>query len=73
MAARLINERLADSTKALSDETIATVANMAAHEASNGVVASMIVHMDGLEQMVRMRGGIEGGGFAMIVQRMIGW
>ena len=33
----------------------------------------MLVHMDGLERMVQMRGGIQSGGFPMIVQRMIAW
>src|ERR1700678_1194064 len=33
----------------------------------------MLVHMEGLEKMVRMRGGIRSGGFPMIVQRMIAW
>jgi hypothetical protein len=32
MAAQLINERLGDSVHMLSDDTIATVANMAAYE-----------------------------------------
>ncbi|KAH9212874.1 fungal-specific transcription factor domain-containing protein [Leptodontidium sp. 2 PMI_412] len=73
MAAKLINERLANPSVALTDETIATVANMAAYESSNGTAASMIVHMNGLERMVNMRGGIEHGGFPLIVQRMIGW
>jgi hypothetical protein len=33
----------------------------------------MLVHMDGLEKMVQMRGGIQFGQFPMIVQRMIAW
>jgi hypothetical protein len=33
-AARIVNERLADPNKALTNETIATVANMAAFEVS---------------------------------------
>jgi hypothetical protein len=33
----------------------------------------MLVHVDGLERMVQMRGGIHSGGFPMIVQRMIAW
>jgi hypothetical protein len=33
----------------------------------------MLVHVDGLERMVQMRGGIQSGGFPMIVQRMIAW
>lgn len=42
-------------------------------KSSNGTAASMVVHMGGLEKMVSMRGGIENGGFPLIVQRMIGW
>ena len=33
----------------------------------------MLVHVDGLVRMVQMRGGIQSGGFPMIVQRMIAW
>ncbi|KAH7363779.1 fungal-specific transcription factor domain-containing protein [Rhexocercosporidium sp. MPI-PUGE-AT-0058] len=73
MAAKIINQRLADPISALTDETLATVANMAAYESSNGTAESMVVHMDGLEKMVSLRGGIENGGFSLIVQRMIGW
>ncbi|KAN0122911.1 Fungal specific transcription factor domain containing protein [Hyaloscypha variabilis] len=72
-AARIVNERLADPNQALTNETIATVANMAAFESSNGSVESMLVHVDGLVRMVQMRGGIQSGGFPMIVQRMIAW
>ncbi|KAL2072878.1 hypothetical protein VTL71DRAFT_12221 [Oculimacula yallundae] len=72
-AVNIVNERLSDPILSLTNETIATVANMAAFESSNGTAASMIVHMDGLEKMVNMRGGIENGGFPLIVQRMIGW
>lgn len=46
---------------------------MAALESSNGSMSSMVIHMDGLEKMVRLRGGLHDGGFPMIVQRMIGW
>ena len=33
----------------------------------------MIVHLNGLEEMVNMRGGLENGGFTLHVQRLIGW
>jgi hypothetical protein len=33
----------------------------------------MIVHLNGLEEMVNMRGGLENGGFILQVQRLIGW
>ena len=72
-AATLVNERLADPSRALTNETIATVANMAAFESSNGSMSSMVIHMDGLEKMVRLRGGLHDGGFPTIVQRMVGW
>ncbi|KUJ22896.1 uncharacterized protein LY89DRAFT_729003 [Mollisia scopiformis] len=71
--ASLINEKLSDSSQALTDETIGTVANMAAYESSNGSMSSMVIHMDGLEKMVNLRGGLHEGGFSMIIQRIIGW
>jgi hypothetical protein len=37
-AARLVNENLADPSRALSDEMIGTVANLAAYEVSNSTV-----------------------------------
>lgn len=69
----LVNEKLADPSQALANETIATVANMATFESSNGTMSSMIVHMDGLEKMVRLRGGLHEAGFPVIVQRIVGW
>lgn len=75
MAAKLITQRLEDGRDeaALSDETVATVANMATYESSNGDREAMVVHLNGLERMVKLRGGLQAGGFSLIVQRMIGW
>lgn len=42
-------------------------------QSTNGTKESMLVHMDGLEKMVQMRGGLLDGGFPAIVQRLIGW
>lgn len=33
----------------------------------------MVVHLNGLVEMVNMRGGIQNGGFAPHVRRLIGW
>ncbi|KAE8443125.1 hypothetical protein EG329_002369 [Mollisiaceae sp. DMI_Dod_QoI] len=72
-AVRIVNERLADIPRALSDGTIATVANIAVYEAGNGSLKSMVVHLKGLEEMVNMRGGTENGGFDPNVRRLIAW
>jgi hypothetical protein len=70
---RLLNERLGDPVRGLSDGSIATVANIAIYEAANGSLSSVQVHMDGLEKMVSLRGGLYEGGFAPFVQRLIAW
>lgn len=33
----------------------------------------MRVHIEGLIEMVNLRGGIENGGFSPFVKRLIGW
>jgi hypothetical protein len=33
----------------------------------------MEVHMNGLEKMVNLRGGLHNGGFPLIIQRMVAW
>lgn len=42
-------------------------------QSSNGSMSSMLVHMDGLEKMVKLRGGLHEGGFQKVIMRMIGW
>ncbi|KAF4631206.1 hypothetical protein G7Y89_g6916 [Cudoniella acicularis] len=73
MAMKIVNERLEDPAQALSDGTIAAVANLAIYESANGELEDTMAHLDGLEKMVNLRGGLLEGGFAPYVLRLIGW
>ena len=39
----------------------------------NGSLNSVRAHIDGLEQMVKIRGGLEAGGFDSPIRRLILW
>lgn len=74
---RLINLRLQDSAETLSNSTIGAVAMLAAAEtttsSSTGIYHDMSVHMDALEKMVRMRGGLQQLGWDGVLQMFISW
>jgi hypothetical protein len=42
-------------------------------QATNGTLEGIQTHMNGLEQMVRMRGGLQQGGFSAHLRRLIAW
>lgn len=42
-------------------------------QATNGTLEGIRTHMNGLEQMVRMRGGLQQGGFSAHLRRLIAW
>jgi hypothetical protein len=42
-------------------------------QATNGTLEGVRTHMNGLEQMVRMRGGLQQGGFSAHLRRLIAW
>ncbi|KAE9381097.1 hypothetical protein N431DRAFT_392008 [Stipitochalara longipes BDJ] len=58
---RLINDRLGDvGQQFASDATISTVVNMTHLEILSGDSSGTKIHMDGLEALVKSRGGIQG-------------
>lgn len=59
-AIRILNERLANATTSgLCPYTIGAVASMASYEATNGALAPVLAHMNGLDEMIRMIGGLQ--------------
>ncbi|CAD6444120.1 ea3d2b18-cb24-4b93-b1b5-6dacfd42c220 [Sclerotinia trifoliorum] len=57
-AMRVINKRLNDPAQALSDGSIGAVANFTGHELLSGLPENFSIHMNGLDQMVKCRGGL---------------
>ncbi|KAF7865301.1 hypothetical protein EAF04_006278 [Stromatinia cepivora] len=55
---RVINKRLSDPAQALSDGSIGAVANFTSHELLSGLPEDFSIHMNGLDQMVKCRGGL---------------
>ncbi|KAI1333127.1 hypothetical protein F5Y16DRAFT_4135 [Xylariaceae sp. FL0255] len=55
---RLVNERLGSSPPILTDSTIAVVATVAFVEKSMGRHDNWKIHMRGLQEIIRLRGGI---------------
>lgn len=53
-----INDALRDSARALSDQILVAVALCAAYELKHGDPRRFHVHMHGLVQMIRLRGGL---------------
>jgi hypothetical protein len=53
----LVNTRLKDPAKALDDQTIGALACLTSYEISSGSTEAMM-HLSGLSQIVRLRGGI---------------
>jgi hypothetical protein len=54
---RLVNERLSGNN-AVSDATIAVVVTLSHFERLQGQYRQGLVHLEGLHQMVKLRGGI---------------
>ncbi|KAB8296003.1 hypothetical protein EYC80_008817 [Monilinia laxa] len=55
---RVINERFDDPAEALSDGNIGAVASFTIHELLSGNPEDFSIHMNGLDQMVKCRGGL---------------
>ncbi|KAI9672819.1 MAG: hypothetical protein M1831_000255 [Alyxoria varia] len=72
-ALAFINELLRDPDKHLSDQAIAAVAKMASYEAMYGSEEIYLIHMKGLQRMVRMRGGLAALGLDGLLARMLLW
>ncbi|KAG0650437.1 hypothetical protein D0Z07_3150 [Hyphodiscus hymeniophilus] len=70
---RVINERFEYSNKYVSDGTIAAVASLAQLENMSGSSEAAKIHMDGLEAMVKSRGGLQALGSFGIPRRQAAW
>ncbi|KAH8800257.1 fungal-specific transcription factor domain-containing protein [Xylogone sp. PMI_703] len=57
-AIKTINERLNESTSKLTAATVAAVASLTSYEAMNGSLLSVQTHINGLEQIVNVLGGL---------------
>ncbi|VUC22147.1 unnamed protein product [Clonostachys rosea] len=68
-----INRTITTSPEMIDDATIATVSCIANVENLNGRASNSIIHMNGLRQMVQMRGGLENLGMRGILRRMVLW
>jgi len=73
MAIREINDALADSQRATSDQLIAAVAKMASYEALFGDRQIFNTHMTGLLRMVSLRGGLPALGLGGLLERILLW
>jgi Fungal specific transcription factor domain len=74
-AIRLVNQRLTDPIEATKDESLAAVTALASAETGFGTKEEAKHHMDGLEILVEMRGGIEclEGIMEGVLQNFIAW
>ncbi|MCJ1322626.1 hypothetical protein MMC15_007975 [Xylographa vitiligo] len=73
IAITLINQRLSNEIEATSDATIAAVACLASGENSFGTPESANVHMSGLEEMIKLRGGLQNLGMQGLLNKLIIW
>ncbi|KAH8653194.1 hypothetical protein BGZ60DRAFT_180156 [Tricladium varicosporioides] len=72
-AIRLINNRLNDPVHSVSDVMIGAVVALALFENQEANVETSNIHMEGLCQMVYLRGGLQNLGLAGILRRKILW
>lgn len=72
-AIQAINQKLQCPKSAVSDYTIISVAIMTLLECLSGTPAACAIHRNGLELLVRNRGGIRFLGLDGITQRIVSW
>lgn len=70
---KALNAKLGDRKYALSNETIGAVAMLAAMESFLGNCKELRVHMNGLQRMVYMRGGLHSLGWDGVLRMFISW
>ncbi|MCJ1314004.1 hypothetical protein MMC25_007684 [Agyrium rufum] len=70
---RLVQSQLTTGDPNLPDSTIAAVAVMALNEHISGNYVAMVMHMDALEKMVKLRGGLRALGMDGILHMLISW
>lgn len=69
----LINERITDSSKALTDETMGAITLLVTGQTCQGDYDEMGIHMRGLTQLVRKRGGLKHLGMGGILAGEVMW
>ncbi|KAK0113474.1 hypothetical protein ONS96_014338 [Cadophora gregata f. sp. sojae] len=72
-AIMMVNQRLEDPVLSKSDVTIGAVVCLVLLENQEGNLALSNIHMNGLQKMVALRGGIDNLGLAGVLRRKILW
>ncbi|KAF2112849.1 hypothetical protein BDV96DRAFT_145287 [Lophiotrema nucula] len=72
-ALKLINQQLSANDGILTDTLIAAVAVLVNQEAMSSSFESATIHMQGLAQMVQLRGGLASVNSRLVLQRVIAW
>jgi hypothetical protein len=72
-ALKIISERLNASDLATSDGTIGAISCMINYEANNGTLESVRTHVMGLEEVVKLRGGMRDADFSTNLHRLVSW
>ena len=70
---RTINDRMMDTSKAVSDETLGAIALLVTGQTCQGDHNEMNIHMRGLSHLVGMRGGLENLGMTGLLAGEILW
>lgn len=68
-----INAALADPKRSVSDAMIGAIVKMAAYESIFGESEVYAAHMMGLQQMLKLRGGLGSLGLDGLLERMLVW
>lgn len=72
-AVQAINQSLAKQHGTINDALVGAIAKMASYEAMFGNVDTYGVHMQGLYQIVNLRGGLDGLGLGGLLRRIVVW
>lgn len=68
-----LNNAMQDPNRAISDQVLFAVSNLAGYEVLFGSRETYDVHMNGLTRMIRLRGGMSNLGFEGGLERMLHW
>lgn len=69
----LVNQSLSDPIQSVSDVTIGAVVCLVLFENQSGNVEASNIHMDGLQRMINLRGGLSTLGLSGVLKRKILW
>lgn len=70
---KVVNMKLQSSEDALSNSTIGAVAMLTALESISGSHEDLRIHMDALQRMISMRGGLQRLGWEGVLHMFIAW